>query len=188
MPHMIMRMYFWWIYLCTLYFTCMPGESYCRWLQSLLLCLCDLFWVLIHSFVCQFCTSAVGLVLFKVTTFIQPDKHEMWNWPDNEVLQLDGQQTISLWVKFEACSVPCLPQIWKFKVWVNLQCSPLEGFGSTGTVKSAFYLQYPTSLFDRVLVFTGSYSQKLFTYYLRTAQVMNLEVYESRIASHFFFK
>ena len=26
-------------------FTCMPGESYCRWFGSFLLCLCDVFWV-----------------------------------------------------------------------------------------------------------------------------------------------
>ena len=30
-------------------FTCMPGESYSRWLRSLLLCLCDIFQVLINS-------------------------------------------------------------------------------------------------------------------------------------------
>ena len=37
-------------------FTCMPGEaeSYCRWLRSLLLCLCDVFWALINSLVCWF--------------------------------------------------------------------------------------------------------------------------------------
>ena len=58
------------------------------------------------------------------------------------------------------------------------------GFSLTGSVNSAFHLQYPTSLFDGVLVFTGSYSQKLFTYYPRTAQVINLEIYETRIASH----
>ena len=32
-----------------LVFTRMPGESYCRQLRSLLLCLCDVFWVLINS-------------------------------------------------------------------------------------------------------------------------------------------
>ena len=35
-------------------FTCMPGESYSRWLRSLLLCLCDAFQLLINSFVCCF--------------------------------------------------------------------------------------------------------------------------------------
>ena len=33
-------------------FTRMPGESYCRWLRSLLLYLCYIFWVLINSLVC----------------------------------------------------------------------------------------------------------------------------------------
>ena len=32
-----------------LVFTCMPGESYCRWLRSLLLCSCDVFRALINS-------------------------------------------------------------------------------------------------------------------------------------------
>ena len=35
-----------------LVFTCMPGESYHRQLRSLLLCLCDVFQVLINSLVC----------------------------------------------------------------------------------------------------------------------------------------
>ena len=33
-------------------FTCMPGESYCRRLRSLLLYLCYIFWVLINSRAC----------------------------------------------------------------------------------------------------------------------------------------
>ena len=32
-------------------FTCMPGESYPRWLRSWLLCLCDVFQALIDFFV-----------------------------------------------------------------------------------------------------------------------------------------
>ena len=35
-----------------LVFTCMPGESYCRWFRSLLLYLCYVVWVLINSLVC----------------------------------------------------------------------------------------------------------------------------------------
>ena len=35
-------------------FTRIPGESYHRWLRSLLLCLCDVFQVLINSLVCWF--------------------------------------------------------------------------------------------------------------------------------------
>ena len=34
------------------YVPCMPGESYCRRLRSLLLYLCDVFWALINSLVC----------------------------------------------------------------------------------------------------------------------------------------
>ena len=83
-----LRMYFWWS-LCTLYlhrgtstenvllvefmylvFTCMPGESYCRQLRSLLLYLCYVFQSLINSLVRWFCTSAVGLVLFPIYTYI----------------------------------------------------------------------------------------------------------------------
>ena len=72
-------MYLWWR-LCTLYledvllvklmylvFTRMPGESYRRWLRSLLLCLCYVFRALINSLVCWFCTSAVGLILFQIS-------------------------------------------------------------------------------------------------------------------------
>ena len=45
------------------YVPCMPGESYCRWLGSLL-CLCDVF--LINSLGCGFCRSALGLVLVPI--------------------------------------------------------------------------------------------------------------------------
>ena len=37
-----------------LVFTCMPDESYCRQLRSLLLCVHDVFWALINSLVCWF--------------------------------------------------------------------------------------------------------------------------------------
>jgi len=42
-----------------LVFTPMPGKSYCRRLRSLLLYLCYVFWALINSLVCWFCTSTV---------------------------------------------------------------------------------------------------------------------------------
>ena len=45
-------------------FTRMPGESYCRWLRSLLY-LCYVFQALINSLGCWFCTSALGLILFQ---------------------------------------------------------------------------------------------------------------------------
>ena len=57
----------WWN-LCTLYLhTCQV--SYCRWLRSLLLYLCYVFWALINSLACWFCTSALSLILFQM-----PDK------------------------------------------------------------------------------------------------------------------
>ena len=46
------RMYLWWS-LCTLCWHTCQGESYRRWLRSLLLCH-DIFWVLINSLVCWF--------------------------------------------------------------------------------------------------------------------------------------
>ena len=86
----LLWMYLWWS-LCTLYlhaclvrvtvdvplvefmylvFTRMPGESYCRRLRSLLLCLCDVFRMLINSLICWFCTSALGLVLFQICMLV----------------------------------------------------------------------------------------------------------------------
>ena len=42
----------------------MPGQSYCRRLRSM--CPCDVFQTLINSLVCQFCMSALGLILFQI--------------------------------------------------------------------------------------------------------------------------
>ena len=42
----------------------MPGESYHRWLRSLLLYLCYICLALINSLVCWFCMSTLGLILF----------------------------------------------------------------------------------------------------------------------------
>ena len=44
-----------------LVFTRMPGESYHRWLRSLLLCLCCVFQALINSLVCWFLPTCVSL-------------------------------------------------------------------------------------------------------------------------------
>ena len=52
-----------------MYLTCMPGESYPQWLRSLLLCLCNIFRVLINSLVCWFCARALGLALFQRAWF-----------------------------------------------------------------------------------------------------------------------
>ena len=49
-----------------LVFTRMPGESYCRWFKSLLLYLCYMFWALISSLVCWFCTCALHLIPFQI--------------------------------------------------------------------------------------------------------------------------
>ena len=50
-----------------LVFTRMPGESYWRWLRSLLLCSSYVFWALINSLVCWFCMRALGLGLFQIS-------------------------------------------------------------------------------------------------------------------------
>ena len=47
-----------------LVFTCMPCESYRRWLRFLLLCY--VFQALINSLVCWFCTGTLGLVLVQI--------------------------------------------------------------------------------------------------------------------------
>ena len=49
----------------------MPGESSCGRLRSLLLCLCDIFWVLINSLARWFCTSALGPVLFQIVFILK---------------------------------------------------------------------------------------------------------------------
>ena len=50
-----------------LVFTCMPGKSYCKWLKPLL-CLCDVFQVLINSLAGWFCMSTLGLILFEIVS------------------------------------------------------------------------------------------------------------------------
>ena len=59
-----------------LVFTHMPGEGYLRHLRSLLLCLCNVFRVLINSLVCWFCMSALGLLLFQI--FLQTRLEIKW--------------------------------------------------------------------------------------------------------------
>ena len=54
----------------SLVFTCIPGESYCRWLRSLLLDVPGIFWVLTNSLVCQFCISTLCLVLFQIFSIL----------------------------------------------------------------------------------------------------------------------
>ena len=49
-------------------FTRMPGKSYRRRLESLLLCLCDVFPAVTNSLECWFCTGTLGLNLFQTVT------------------------------------------------------------------------------------------------------------------------
>ena len=58
-----------------LVFTHLPGESYRRWLGSLLLC--DIFWAQLNSLVCWFCRSTLGLVPFQTcaNTYSTPFAH-----------------------------------------------------------------------------------------------------------------
>ena len=53
-----------------LVFTCMPGESYCRWLRSLLY-LCYAFWVLINSLVCYFTPLMSRILSLQKFFFVQ---------------------------------------------------------------------------------------------------------------------
>ena len=62
----LLWMYFWWS-LCTLYLhACQVRVTVGDSVRSLLLCLCDVFRMLINSLICWFCTSALGLVLFQI--------------------------------------------------------------------------------------------------------------------------
>ena len=65
-------MYLWWTLSLYIYlvFTPMPAE---RQLWSLLLCLCDVFQVLINSLVCWFCTGALGFILFRTASWQDSD-------------------------------------------------------------------------------------------------------------------
>ena len=65
-----------------LVFTCMPGESYWRQLRSLL-CLGDVFQVLINSLVCWFCTATLSLLLFHIVTFFVTLQQHLINTPLN---------------------------------------------------------------------------------------------------------
>ena len=67
-----------------LVFTCMPGESYWRRLRSLL-CLGDVFQVLINSLVCWFCTGTLSLILFHIVTFFVTLQQHLINTPLNEI-------------------------------------------------------------------------------------------------------
>ena len=82
-----------------LVFTCMPGASYRRQLGSLLLYLCYVSQTLINSWVCWFCTSALGLVLFHIcdnTYHLSTMSGIQAWWFDNE----------SVFIQYEATAKP----------------------------------------------------------------------------------
>ena len=83
-------MYLWWT-LCTLHL--LAGQvSYHRWLRSLLFVY--VFWVLINSLMCWFCTSALGLILFQIV-------HAEWTWKAEismgEFLDVDNTHKALFW-------------------------------------------------------------------------------------------
>ena len=53
--------------------------THARWLGSLLSCMCDVFRVLINSLVCWFCTSTLGLVLFKICSHYTACSRITWS-------------------------------------------------------------------------------------------------------------
>ena len=82
-----------------LVFTCMPVESYCWWLRSLLLCLCDVFRALINSLVCWFHLRALWLFLFQIVYVSQISKT---HWLLTESMYCEGGSNLtqSRWWKF----------------------------------------------------------------------------------------
>ena len=79
------RSILWWIPLgkfMYLVFTRMPRESCRRRLGSQWLCLCDVFWeLIIKSFLCWFCTGALGLILFQILIGQSRDLISDGIWP-----------------------------------------------------------------------------------------------------------
>ena len=76
-----------------LVFTHMPGESYCRWLRSLLLYLCDVYQELINSFVCWFClnnTNRLIRLIFKFCSLYLPQM--VW------LIEMIKQLTVADWL------------------------------------------------------------------------------------------
>ena len=60
-------------------FTCMPGESYCRQLRSLL-CLWGVFWALINSLGCRFPLGSVKNVTLHQSSFCCGMQECFWIW------------------------------------------------------------------------------------------------------------
>ena len=76
-----------------LVFTCMPADSYCRQLRSLLLHLCDVFWMLNNPLACwshQLNSFSVSCAIFEAygLTMKQTGKrHENWTNPSSNTKQ-----------------------------------------------------------------------------------------------------
>ena len=83
----------------SLIFTCMPAESYCWWLRSLLLCLCDIFWALINSLVCWFHLRALWLILFQIVYVTQISRTH-WLLTESTYCEGGSNLTQSRWWKF----------------------------------------------------------------------------------------
>ena len=66
-----------------LVFTHVLGESYCRWPGSLLLCLCDVFQMLINSPVCWFLFQILFLFFSQEPPLgcCSPQRHVLWASP-----------------------------------------------------------------------------------------------------------
>ena len=98
----------------------MPGESYRRRLESLLLCLIDVFWALINSLVCWFCTRAVGIVQFQIHVRSRLVKRSR----RNEGTVLNWQTTLA--VETVVCLVAradwliavCHSNLWGSSIWL----------------------------------------------------------------------
>ena len=76
-----------------LVFTCMPADSYCRQLRSLLLHLCDVFWMLNNSLACwshQLNSFSDSCAIFEAYGLMMKQtgkRHENWTNPSSNTKQ-----------------------------------------------------------------------------------------------------
>ena len=92
----------------------MPGESYCRWLGSLLLCLCDVFWALINSLVCWFCCC------WQPSTWRRTTARAAWSTCWYRTGRWWTPQTIWAW---RLCILP-VRGVTRTSWWASLCCAP----------------------------------------------------------------
>ena len=86
-------------------YTHMPGESNCRWLTSLLLYLCYIFWALINSLLCY---KNVGLCSDKwlasqPVEFLACQNLQLCNFSRHR--KCDKSETL-LWTRYNHCTLP----------------------------------------------------------------------------------